>query len=131
MLTRRPDIAVGILALAVSAIVNLMDRYGWATLLSWALVGMTIRFVTLPGDHAAPNRRTGSLLTMPFILGLFLVLLGDGFDAKARTDAHGAALGTILLSSWVVLAVWDTRRNRRLDREEAMMAAADAEAASR
>ena len=116
MFNRRPEIAFGILALLAAAAVNVLDTNGTAVILSWVLTGATIRFVTLPGPRAEPNRRTGALLAVPFVVGLLFLFVGEAVSGKAQAGPMSAS-GVMLLSSWVVLAVWESHRNRRRDAE--------------
>lgn len=112
MLSRRPEIAFGILALMVAVAVNVLDSNGTAQILSWVLTGATIRFVTLPGPRAEPNRRSGALLAVPFVVGLLFLFVGEAAGGKSQTGPMSAS-GLMLLSSWVILTVWESHRNRR------------------
>jgi hypothetical protein len=138
--SRRPDIWFCIAVLVFVVAVNALVTDGVPLMLSWVLAGLTVRFATLPDPVNAPHRRTGSLLIAPLIVGLaflFLSEVGGGTTLdgrrvqKTRDGHHIQPCGVMLISCWVILCVWDLRRNRRLDLEEASIAAAEAEAASR
>ena len=111
----RPQKAVVFLSLAVSAAVMLAETHALAQLLACVLAGATVRFATLPGPVGGANRRTGALLGIPFVVGLLLLFIYEVAGGKARDSEPGAAVGWMLLSSWVILAAWDYRQNRRLD----------------
>jgi hypothetical protein len=131
MFSRRPEIGFCLAILVFVVAVNALATDSVPLMLSWVLAGLTVRFVTLPRPEAAPYRRTGSLLVAPLIVGVLFAFVGDIGRGKTRDGHHMAPCGVMLISCWVMLCAWDARRNRRLDREEAAVALAEAEAAGR